>query len=155
MNTTSLHLYCLYTAEARTSRYFGAGVGPIWLSNVHCNGSEERLTNCPSDSITTCQAGHNEDAGVVCEARTGNYLSDSFSLLVNYVHNYFTDCADRDIRLVSVGNPLDGRVEVCYDGVWGTVCRNNWGLADAAVACRQLGYSRSGMSFRELPFDSH
>ena len=54
------------------------------------------------------------------------------------------DCNDGDIRLVSVSNPQEGRVEVCHDGVWGTVCSHGWGRQDAIVACRQLGYSKSG-----------
>ena len=55
-----------------------------------------------------------------------------------------SDCNDGDIRLVSVSNPMSGRVEVCHDGVWGTVCNSNFGLVDAAVACKQLGYSKPG-----------
>ena len=56
-----------------------------------------------------------------------------------------SDCEEGDIRLVGDTNSMEGRIEVCYSGVWGTVCNDLWGSADAAVACRQLGYSSSGL----------
>lgn len=48
------------------------------------------------------------------------------------------------MRLVN-GNMVEGRVEVCINQAWGTVCNNRFDQEDAGTACvRAGGYSRNG-----------
>ena len=46
-----------------------------------------------------------------------------------------------DIRLANGRNKFEGRVEVCQDGQWKTVCDRQWDDREASVVCRQLEFS--------------
>ncbi|XP_057179428.1 deleted in malignant brain tumors 1 protein-like [Triplophysa rosa] len=104
-------LGCGNAKEAKIFAYFGQGSGPIWMDNVNCFGGESSLINCRRTGWGVHDCLHSEDAGVICEAF---------------------------IRLMSGFNFCSGRVEMYYNGQWGTVCDNGWDLSDAAVVCRQL-----------------
>ena len=67
--------------------------------------------------------------------------------MISTVPSNDTCTTNGNLRLVGGTNQYEGRVEVCYNRQWGTVCDDWWGTPDAGVACRQLGYSGIGLFF--------
>ena len=49
-------------------------------------------------------------------------------------------CNNGDVRLADGNIANEGRVEICIDNVWGTVCDDVFTSVDAQVVCGQLGY---------------
>ena len=108
-------------AVAQRRAAFGEGVGDIFLDNVLCDGNELRLLDCASNPLAAHNCLHSEDAGVVCQP--------------------YTVCSNQgDIRLVAGARDSEGRVEVCNQNRWGSVCDIGWDMNDANVACRQAGF---------------
>ena len=55
-------------------------------------------------------------------------------------HVSFSNCTTGEIRLTNGTTEYEGRVEVCINGVWGTVCDSGWYTTEAYAVCHQLGY---------------
>ena len=112
-----LSIYWTIGAILTGGGFFGRGSGEIYGS---LDGSE------PTDSCT-----HEYDVGVICP---GSETSA---------------CPNGAVRLADIkshdDSSMTGRVEVCLNGVWGTVCSDSWDDNDATVVCNQLNLDSEGM----------
>lgn len=83
-----------------------------------CDEEDECLLNA---TIAGEQCTHDNDIGVFCVEET------------------FSVCSTGSMRLEGGGTKnREGRVEVCLDDTWGTVCDDSWDQNGADVICRQL-----------------
>ena len=117
-------------AEAVFGGVFGYGEDSIAITSLHCEGTENAITECfftTGSDVSSCS--HANDVGIICQGL----------------------CSNGDIRLangaraVADAPPSSGRVEVCFNGGWGTVCEDGWSTKDAQVVCGQLGFDPSGI----------
>ena len=53
-------------------------------------------------------------------------------------------CDEGSFRLANGVIENEGEIEVCINGVWGSICADEWDETDAYVICKQLGYIDAG-----------
>ena len=106
-----------------------------------------------SSGISRRNAGNLTLYSVTCTGQSGIFIQDcSYSIISGYsagqcnlqsemtaVCNVLSNCNDGDIRLLDGNSTLEGRVEVCTQGLWGAIAHQRWSADDAIVVCRQLG----------------
>ena len=56
-------------------------------------------------------------------------------------------CEEGAVRLMDGIIQQEGRVEVCSNGVWGSVCDESWDTTDAHVICQQMGHPELGKKY--------
>ena len=152
VNKQATFILPLQGAIAYSNAQFGYGSGPIWLDSLSCTGRESSLLNCSHRGIgvTYSFCGHDDDAGVQCpgkrtEGEHHHHQIKSYGCFTPSAPATAPICCnDGDIRLVNGSVANEGRVEICYNNRWGTVCDDLFGSTEATVICRQLGYSTVG-----------
>ncbi len=76
--------------------------------------------------------------------------SDNFTMTLMIIfgtcmHAYYSDCPTSTIRLSGGSDVFEGRVEICRNGLWGTVSSSSFDSHDATVVCRELGFLQAGL----------
>lgn len=112
------------TGTARCCAAYGRGSGSIWMDDVGCSSSNSALRYCSHRGWGVHNCGHSEDVGVRCT------LPPSPS-----PRPY---CTENQVRLTGSSSSYSGRVEICHNNQWGTVCDDFFDNTDATVVCKQL-----------------
>ena len=60
---------------------------------------------------------------------------------ISFIHSPHSDIPlnPYPVRLAN-GNLTAGRVEIFYNGQWGTICDDHWTQREADIICRELGF---------------
>ncbi|XP_074994730.1 antigen WC1.1-like [Calonectris borealis] len=119
-------LGCGGAVEAAGSARFGEGSGQIWMGAVNCSGAEAALWDCPAGPWGQHDCGHKEDAGVICSEFMALRLENS--------------------------DGCSGRLQVFYNGTWGSICSNSMTLDTVSLACKELGCGDGGSLETRLPY---
>ena len=133
-----LFLYDCYFVGATTITHeeFDTSTNMSYFVNSTCTGTELDMTECSHERI--CSSCLNNR--ITCYST--KILYGCCKLFTVYSIEGSDPCDEGSARLAGGTANKNGRVEVCYNGVWGTVCGNGWSLSDAIVVCKQLGLMR-------------
>ncbi|XP_032290457.1 uncharacterized protein teq isoform X3 [Drosophila virilis] len=129
------------------------------MDELECRGNETKLKDCDFKGWGVHNCGVDEVVGVVCKVPVLKCPNNFWLCQTSkecippaFVCDHTEDCADKsdesdavckapiEYRLEGGRSPIEGRLEVKYHGVWGSVCDDDFNIKAAQVACNNLGY---------------
>lgn len=164
--------FSLGAAEVKSNSYYTPheslidGSETIFnMDEVNCQGNETSLKECDFSGWGVSDCNAEEVVGVICKVPVMKcppeyWLCETSEECIptSFMCDNVRDCADGtdespqhcnatlEYRLVGGVNEMEGRVEVKFQDVWGTVCDDDFGEAEAYVLCKSLGYTGDAVS---------
>ena len=132
----------LQDAVAYSGTHFGEGSGPYHYSSFGCSGIENSILNCSHVNYLTAVNLEERQECLVKVATLISYDMKNFIELKKFAGAYcysflVTPCNHGDVRLEDGYTDVEGRVEVCINGQWGTVCDDNTDQSAFDFICRR------------------
>ncbi|XP_069125254.1 neurotrypsin-like isoform X1 [Argopecten irradians] len=157
------------TTTLLQSKGFEEGAGHMINTRMTCHGNETNILRCPRTTessctetdivVIACQAPVSFNQSVTTKCGPVQFLCTATNTCIptRWTCNYVDDCGDRSdeqncepttriplvtnpFRLVDGQGPWEGRLEVKYADIWGTVCDDGFDIMAADIVCRDLGY---------------
>ena len=136
----------------------------ILLDNLVCNGQESTLLECVHNPVGEHNCDHSEDAGVRCEGKDEGASDNSCGIMQRIFYFLVIAHCDEGMAKLSMNEAnyvalhennissyffikdelARGRVDICYNGSYESVCSDTWKEEEASVVCQQLGFSQYG-----------
>ncbi|XP_071504522.1 uncharacterized protein [Diadema antillarum] len=111
---------------------------PVVIGDLTCIGVESNIAQC---SRLTSPCGWGQDAAVQCNMAGSSTLSSTMDTYWALFETTPSTQGSMEVRLADGTSSQEGRVEVRFgNGEWGTVCDRGWGMEEADVVCRMLGF---------------
>ena len=152
----------------------GIGREVIWVDDIECYGTERHISECSHRGWGVHNCVHSEYVAVSCvgnplstssvlSSRITSQMTSSPATIVSSTtiqstrqttqsSSTFVPCPrEGSVALIGGRSSREGRLQVCHNGIWGTVCDNGFTDAAARVVCYSLGFVYVG---REVDVDN-
>ncbi|GAB0095519.1 Peptidase S1 domain-containing protein [Sergentomyia squamirostris] len=157
----------LGAAEVRGNSYYpphrsmlrGDDSAIFLVDELDCRGNEKTMRECDFSGWGVHDCNAEEVVGIVCKVPVMTcpldyWLCDTSQecIPLGFLCDSVPDCTDHsdedqrhcaapiEVRLIGGQTNLEGRVEIKYRQIWGTVCDDDFNIEEANVMCRSLGF---------------